>query len=53
MEQVDIVARDTSRRAHFMVGGQGKTKDEVALELGRINTYCLFNCSHVPSTKIL
>lgn len=53
MEQVATVAHDTSRRAYFLVGGQGKVKEEVALELGRINnTYCLFNCSHVPGIKI-
>lgn len=43
MEQVVIVAHDTSRRAHFLVGGQGKAKEEVALEFDGIHTYCLFN----------
>lgn len=54
MGQVDTTVCDIGGSAHFLVGGQGKAKEEGALELGRINnTYHLFSCSHVPGIKTL
>lgn len=36
MKRVGIRAHDTSRRAHFLVGRQGKGKEEIALYLTEI-----------------